>query len=968
MKFADRHNGPRASQVNEMLAALGLKSMDELVSQTVPADILLKEPLALDKALSEHEYLKRLKETASKNIPFRSMIGAGFYGTATPSVITRNILENPSWYTSYTPYQAEISQGRLEALLNFQTMIASLTGFNLANCSMLDDATAAGEAMRMMYELRSRAAVKEGRNVVFVDEKTFPQNISVIRTRAAALGIEVRIGSYKDYVFEPKCYGAIVQFPAADGSVNDYTEFAKKAHEAGALVTAIADLLSLAIFEAPANWGADIAVGSAQRFGLPMGFGGPVAGWMATRDEYKRFIPGRIIGISVDRLGKPAYRLALQTREQHIKREKATSNICTATALMAVMSGMYAAYHGSEGIRNIAMNCYTSAHKVARHLAAAGYGIKGLDNGEFFDTIEVMDINGNPLDIKAIRSRAEEAKINFYYTPQGTVRIAFDELTDCPERRTVLNIFGAAPACQCGTEADSIRILARKEPALTQEIFNRYHSETEMMRYIKKLERKDISLTHSMIPLGSCTMKLNAAAEMAAVTWSEFANVHPFAPAWQTEGSLQIVREVEHDLAVITGMAGSSLQATSGAGGEYAGLITIKAYLRGTGQSHRDIIIIPTSAHGTNPASAAMAGFKIVLVGCDDKGNINVDELCQKARENKDNLAGIMITYPSTHGVFEVQIRKIVDTIHENGGLVYMDGANMNAQVGITNPGFIGADVCHLNLHKTFAMPHGGGGPGVGPICVVEKLVPYLPGYPVKEMGIECGIAESLKSTKETAVGASPYGSPLLLPITHAYIKMLGADGLRRATETAILNANYTSAMLAPEFNTYYSGVTGRVAHECIIDLQNFKAEYGVDANDVAKRLMDFGFHAPTLSFPVHETLMVEPTESESKEELDRFIETLKTIKAECEAIKARISAAEAAGDKEAAEKAANDNLLKMAPHTAEEVCANEWSHPYSREEAAYPLEWIRDNKFWPASSRVDNGYGDRNLVAVREK
>ena len=589
MRFVDRHNGPDERQVGEMLAVLGLKDLSELVAQTVPSDILLKEPLALDKALSEHEYLGKLKNTARKNIPFRSMIGCGFYGTATPSVIKRNILENPSWYTSYTPYQAEISQGRLEALLNFQTMIASLTGFNLANCSMLDDSTAAAEAMRMMYELRPRAAVKEGRNIVFVDENIFPQNLSVIMTRAKGLGIEVVTGSYKDYTLDPKCYGAIVQFPAADGSVRDYGDFARRAHEAGAMVTAICDLLSLAIFKEPAAWGADIAVGSAQRFGLPMGFGGPVAGWMATKDEYKRFIPGRIIGISVDRLGKPAYRLALQTREQHIKREKATSNICTATALMAVMSGMYAAYHGADGIREIAFGCYKSAHKVAEKLSADGYTVRGVDGAcgteEFFDTIEIMDFKGKALDTADIRKKAEEAKINFYYTPAGTVRISFDELTDCKEKRTILDIFGAA--CECGTDSGhgkgeccetKTMILARENEALTQEIFNKYHSETEMMRYIKKLERKDISLTHSMIPLGSCTMKLNAAAEMAAVTWSEFADVHPFAPAWQTEGSMQIVREVEHDLSVITGMAGCSLQATSGAGGEYAGLTTIRAY------------------------------------------------------------------------------------------------------------------------------------------------------------------------------------------------------------------------------------------------------------------------------------------------------------------------------------------------------------------------------------------------------
>ena len=952
MRFVDRHNGPDERQVGEMLAVLGLKDLSELVAQTVPSDILLKEPLALDKALSEHEYLGKLKNIARKNIPFRSMIGCGFYGTATPSVITRNILENPSWYTSYTPYQAEISQGRLEALLNFQTMIASLTGFNLANCSMLDDSTAAGEAMRMMYELRPRAAVKEGRNIVFVDENIFPQNLSVIMTRAKGLGIEVVTGSYKDYTFDPKCYGAIVQFPAADGSVRDYGDFARRAHEAGAMVTAICDLLSLAIFKEPAAWGADIAVGSAQRFGLPMGFGGPVAGWMATKDEYKRFIPGRIIGISVDRLGKPAYRLALQTREQHIKREKATSNICTATALMAVMSGMYAAYHGADGIRKIAFGCYKSAHKVAEKLSAAGYTVRGVDGAcgteEFFDTIEIMDFKGKTLDTADIRKKAEEAKINFYYTPAGTIRISFDELTDCKEKRAILDIFGAA--CECGTDAGhgkgeccetKTRMLARENEALTQEIFNKYHSETEMMRYIKKLERKDISLTHSMIPLGSCTMKLNAAAEMAAVTWSEFADVHPFAPAWQTEGSMQIVREVEHDLSVITGMAGCSLQATSGAGGEYAGLTTIRAYLRGTGQENRDVMIIPTSAHGTNPASAAMAGFRIVLVGCDENGNINVEELCEKARENKDSLAGIMITYPSTHGVFEVHIRKIVDTIHENGGLVYMDGANMNAQVGITNPGFIGADVCHLNLHKTFAMPHGGGGPGVGPVCVAEHLAKFLPTHPIVSTGGEEGI---------TAVASAPWGSAMLLPITYGYIKMLGESGLRHATEMAIVNANYMSAALAGEYRTYYTGENGRVGHEMILDLTMFKKEYGVDCGDIAHRLMDYGFHAPTLSFPVHETLMVEPTESEPKAEMDRFIGSLIQIKRECEAIAGQA-----------------DNVVANAPHTAFEI-AGEWTHPYSREEAAFPLEWVRTSKFFPYVTKIDNGYGDRNLVCRNEE
>lgn len=935
LQFVDRHNGPRAHEEQEMLRVLGLNSMEELVKQTVPEDILLSEPLKLDPAMSESQYTARLKEIASKNKNFRSLIGMGFYGTASPAVITRNIFENPSWYTSYTPYQAEISQGRLEALINFQTMISSLTGFPLSNCSMLDDATAAAEAMRMMYELRSRDAVKAGKNVVFVDKNIFPQVLSVLQTRAAGLGIEIRLGNWAEYEIEDKCYGALLQYPAANGEVRDYSAFCEKMHAAGGLVSAYCDLLALALLKEPAAWGADIVCGSAQRFGLPMGFGGPAAGYMACADKYKRNLPGRIIGISLDRLGKKAVRLALQTREQHIKREKATSNICTATALMATMSGMFAIWHGPKGISEIALNAYGYAHAVAAKLVEAGYK---LSTENFFDTIE---IEGAP--VEEIRAKAIAAGFNFFYTECGKIRISFDELSNCAEAKAIGEIFSCKEGCPACPAAPSF--MKRETPFLTQKVFNSYHSETEMMRYIKKLERKDISLTHSMIPLGSCTMKLNAAVEMMPLSWSEFGNVHPYAPADQCEGTLQVIRELEHDLAVITGFDGCSLQPNSGAAGEYAGLMTIRNYLLANGKANRNIMIIPTSAHGTNPASAAMAGFDIVLVSCDEKGNINVDELREKAEAAAENLAGMMITYPSTHGVFEVKIREIAQIIHENGGLLYMDGANMNAQVGLTNPGTIGADVCHLNLHKTFAMPHGGGGPGVGPICTAKHLTPYLPGHPVVP---QCG-GEGI-----TAVSAAPYGSPLLLPITHAYIKLLGAEGLKKATEVAILNANYMSAKLLPEFKTLYTGATGRVAHECIIDLQHFRSEYGVDATDIAKRLMDFGFHAPTLSFPVHETLMIEPTESESLSELDRFIETMKCILAECEDIKA------GRADKD-------NNPVKMAPHTAEEVCANEWNHPYSREQAAYPLEWIRDNKFWPASSRVDNGYGDRNLVTVVE-
>lgn len=934
LKFVDRHNGPRQADEQLMLKALGVATLDELIKKTVPEDILLKEPLALDEAVSEHEYLARLKKIAGRNKPFRSLIGQGFYGTATPAVISRNIFENPSWYTSYTPYQAEISQGRLEALINFQTMISSLTGFTLSNCSMLDDATAAAEAMRMMYELRSRDAVKAGKNVIFVDENLFPAVLSVLKTRAGGLGIELHVGDYATYEFEEKCVGALVQYPAANGAVRDYADFCAKAHAAGALVTAYADLLALAILKEPAAWGADIACGTAQRFGLPMGFGGPVAGYMACADQYKRNLPGRIIGISVDRLGKPGLRLALQTREQHIKREKATSNICTATALMATMTGMFAVWHGPQGIREIALNAYHRAHAFANKLREAGYK---LAEERFFDTIEIVGA-----DVKAIRTKALAAGYNFFYTADGHIRISFDELSNCAEIQALSAIFGCKEGCPANKPGEP-DYLVRETPILTESVFSSYHSETEMMRYIKKLERKDISLTHSMIPLGSCTMKLNAAVEMLPLSWSEFGGVHPYAPADQCEGTLQVIRELEHDLAVITGFDGCSLQPTSGAAGEYAGLMTIRRYLKANGGENRNIMIIPTSAHGTNPASAAMAGFDIVLVGCDDNGNIDVEELRAKAEEAGDRLAGMMITYPSTHGVFEVRIREIAEIIHSHGGLLYMDGANMNAQVGLTNPGYIGADVCHLNLHKTFAMPHGGGGPGVGPICTAKALTPYLPGHPDVP---ECG------GKGMDAVGAAPYGSPLLLPITHAYIKLLGADGLRKVTEIAILNANYMSAKLLPELKTLYTGAKGHVAHECIIDLRHFKAEYGVDATDVAKRLMDFGFHAPTLSFPVHETLMIEPTESEPLAELDRFVDTLKTIVSECEAIKAGKLDAE-------------DNPVRMAPHPAEEVCADEWNHKYGREQAAYPLPWVRENKFWPACARVDNGFGDRNLVTV---
>lgn len=932
LSFADRHNGPRPGELAEMLKFLGLGSLDELVRKTVPSDILLKEPLALSPAMSETEYLARLKEMASKNKNFRSMIGMGFYGSAVLPVITRNIFENPVWYTSYTPYQAEISQGRLEALLNFQTVIMDLTGFNLTNCSLLDDATAAAEAMRMMYEVRTRDAVKAGKNVVFVDNNIFPHVLSVLKTRAAALGYVIEQGDFKDYSFNEKCYGAIVQYPAADGEVRDYSEFCARAHEKGILVTASCDILSLAVLKEPAAWGADVAVGSSQRLGLPMGFGGPVAGYMATDEKYKRNIPGRIIGVSVDRLGKKSLRLALQTREQHIKRDKATSNVCTASALCATMSGMYAVYHGPEGLRSIAAKAAKYAHVVGESLKKAGYR---LANDNFFDTIEVCGVNAGE-----IKAKAEAMRINFYYPDGNRVRFSFDELSDCEEAKKVLSIFGVEAPCGCSCADAGFGAMNRESAYLQDEVFNKYHSETEMMRYIKKLERRDISLTHSMIPLGSCTMKLNAAAEMMPLSWSELTNIHPYAPQDQAEGYLEMIRELEHDLAVITGFDSCSLQPTSGAAGEYAGLMTIRAYHHSRNEDFRNLMIIPTSAHGTNPASAVMAGFKIVLVNCDENGNINVEELRQKAEENRANLAGMMITYPSTYGIFEVRIREIIDIIHSNGGLVFMDGANMNAQIGLTSPGYIGADVCHLNLHKSFAMPHGGGGPGAGPICMAKHLTPFRPGHDMMPQYGGHG----------TPVSAAPFGNAMLMPITHAYIKMLGEEGLKRATMTAILNANYISERLKDSYKTLFKGAMGHVGHECILDLQNFKAEYGVDSTDIAKRLMDYGFHAPTLSFPVHETLMVEPTESEGKAELDRFIDTMVQIKSECEDIKSGKLDTE-------------DNPIKNAPHTADEVCADKWEHKYGREIAAFPLEWIRDNKLWPFVSRVDNGYGDRNLV-----
>ena len=935
-KFMNRHIGvTSSSDLSEMLKVIGVESVEELISQVIPASIRLKTPIALPtEGMSEYEFAAHVAALAAKNRQLRSFIGMGYYPTAVPAVVSRNVFENPAWYTSYTPYQAEISQGRLEALLNYQTAILSLTGMQIANCSLLDEATAAAEAMLMMYALRSREAVKQGRNQIFVDKDIFPQTLDVLLTRSEPFGIELIVDDFSTYEFNGMEFGALVQYPSASGEVRNYAAFAEKAHAAGALVAADADILSLALLTPPAEWGADIAVGSTQRLGCPMGYGGPSAGYMACREAYKRNIPGRIIGVSVDRLGNKALRMSLQMREQHIKREKATSNICTASALMASMAGFYCIYNGPEGLKRAAMTAHTSAVAVKEALEALGYKVT---NQNIFDTVEVE------AEAAVVQDIALAAGINFYYPSEGLVRLSTDEVTTPEEVEAIVAIFAEAK----GRKAKAVKIsdevklpaeLVRESAILAEPVFNKYHSESDMMRYIKQLELRDISLANSMISLGSCTMKLNAAAIMQPLSLAGFQNMHPFAPADQAEGYAELISELEGDLAKITGFAGCSLQPNSGAAGEYTGLMVIRAYHQSRGQGYRNIILIPASAHGTNPASAAMAGMKIVTVKCDENGNIDVEDLKAKAEEYSSELCGLMVTYPSTHGVFESRIREIVDAVHDAGGQVYMDGANMNAQVGLTNPGYIGADVCHLNLHKTFAMPHGGGGPGVGPICVAEHLTPFLPSHSVMTTGGEDGI---------TAVASSPWGSAMLLPITYGYIKMLGEEGLRHATEMAIVNANYMSSALKSEYCTYYSGETGRVGHEMILDLTNFKKDYGIDCGDIAHRLMDYGFHAPTLSFPVHETLMVEPTESEPKAEMDRFMEALVQIKRECEA-------AAASGEK--------DNVVVNAPHTAVEL-AGEWSHPYSRMEAAFPLEWVRVSKFFPYVTKIDNGYGDRNLV-----
>lgn len=944
-EFLYRHIGPRKNDIVEMVKTIGLNSLDELIDKVVPENIRLHQPLNLPKALTENEFLERVRDIASKNKVFRTYIGQGYYNTVFPSVIKRNILENPSWYTSYTPYQAEISQGRLEALLNFQTMVAELTAMPLANASLLDEATAAAEAMIMLFNSRSRDEVKNNIKKFVADSNLFPQTIDVLKTRSAPLGIELVITDTLKNALPEDAFGILIQYPDAKGEVNDFSKITEQCHSKQIKVAVAADLLSLVLLTPPGEWGADVVVGNTQRFGIPMGFGGPHAAYFATKEEFKRNMPGRIIGISVDSQGKRALRMALQTREQHIKRERATSNICTAQALLATMAGMYAVYHGADGLKNIANRIHNFASALSRELENLGY--QSL-NKNYFDTLRIA-VNSSS-QVEEIKSLALAKEINFLYL-QNEVYISLDETTSIKDISDILQVFaGAAGKTFSGTiEVSTGSIInsgfKRTSCFLTQEIFNKHRSETEMMRYIKMLERKDISLTHSMISLGSCTMKLNAATEMLPLSWPEFGNIHPFVPSNQAEGYLQLFNELETYLKEITGFEAVSFQPNSGAAGEYAGLLLIRQYHINNNQPQRNVVLIPSSAHGTNPASAAMAGMKIVVVDCDNNGNIKTDCLKSLAEQNKDTLAGFMVTYPSTHGVFESQIKEMAAIIHDNGGLVYMDGANMNAQVGLTNPATIGADVCHLNLHKTFAIPHGGGGPGVGPIAVNNKLAALLPGHPVVKTGGQQSVH---------AVSAAPFGSASVLVISHAYCSMLGSEGLTEATRIAILNANYMAVKLDKYFPVLYKGETNYVAHEMILDCRPIKAISDISEADIAKRLMDYGFHAPTLSFPVHGTLMVEPTESESIEELNRFIDALTSIYNEIQDV---ISGKE--------DKA--DNLLKNAPHTQEVVISNDWNHKYSREKAAFPLHWIRSNKFWPAVSRIDDAYGDRNLVCTCE-
>lgn len=936
--LAYRHIGISEKDEEKMLQKIGVKSLDELIDKTIPANIRLKEPLALPKTMTEYEFGQHIAGLAAKNKLYTTYIGMGWYNTITPAVIQRNVFENPVWYTSYTPYQTEVSQGRLEALMNFQTAVCDLTGMPLANCSLLDEATAAAEAVTMMYALRPRDMQKSGANVVFVDEAVFPQTLAVMTTRAIPQGIELRIGKYHEMEFTPDIFACVLQYPNAAGNVEDYRAFVEKAHAANCKVAVAADILSLTLLTPPGEWGADIVFGTTQRLGTPMFYGGPSAAYFATRDEYKRNMPGRIIGWSKDKYGKLCYRMALQTREQHIKREKATSNICTAQALLATMAGFYAVYHGPEGIRTIAERIHSIAVFLEKSINRLGY--KQV-NAQYFDTLRFA--LPDTISAQQIRTIALSKEVNLRYFKNGDVGMSIDETTDIAAVNVLLSIFAIAAGRDWEKTSDvpmasSISAEMKRQSAyLTHEVFNKYHTETEMMRYIKRLDRKDISLAHSMISLGSCTMKLNAAAEMLPLSRPEFMNMHPLVPEDQAEGYRELISNLSEELKIITGFAGVSLQPNSGAAGEYAGLRVIRAYLESIGQGHRNKVLIPASAHGTNPASAIQAGFTTVTCACDAQGNVDMADLRAKAEENKDDLAALMITYPSTHGIFETEIVEICHIIHACGAQVYMDGANMNAQVGLTNPSFIGADVCHLNLHKTFASPHGGGGPGVGPICVAEHLVPFLPGH-------------KLFGNAANQVSGAPFGSAGILPITYGYIRMMGTEGLTRATKIAILSANYLAACLKDTYGIVYRGATGFVGHEMILECRKVHEETGISENDIAKRLMDYGYHAPTLSFPVHGTLMIEPTESESLAELDNFVHVMLTIWDEIQEVKN-------------GEVDKTDNVLVNAPHPEYEVVADTWEHSYTRQKAAYPIESVRENKFWVNVARVDNTLGDRKLL-----
>lgn len=935
--FAARHIGPDKSETAEMLANIGVDTMNELIDKTIPKDIRLQKKLNIGEPMNEFEYLSELKKIADKNTIFKSYIGQGYYDTITPSVILRNLFENPGWYTQYTPYQAEIAQGRLESLLNFQTMVSDLTALPIANASLLDEGTAAAEAMAMLFNYKNKDHDHITAGKFFVDEKIFEQTKEILITRSKPVGIEIIFGDYKTAEIDGTYFGAIVQYPNSEGSIEDHRRFIETVHAVNAHIIMATDLLALTLLTPPGELGTDVAIGSSQRFGVPMGYGGPHAAFFATKDEFKRNIPGRIIGVSIDTENNRALRMALQTREQHIRREKATSNICTAQALLANMAAMYAVYHGPHGLKNIAERITLLTSSLAEGLEESGYE---LLTENYFDTITLKIDNREKL-----QAISEQHEMNFHFSADDLVTLSLDETTTQSDVLDILSVFNDANdidttiiTFEHENESEHIPVsLQRKSSYLLHPVFNKYHSETEMMRYIKLLENKDLSLTHSMIPLGSCTMKLNAATELIPVSWPQFSKIHPFAPATQTKGYDIIIKELEKLLSIITGFKACSLQPNSGAQGEFAGLMTIRRFQQSKKEVNRNVILIPVSAHGTNPASAVMAGFKVVITKCDTEGNIDIDDLRAQAEKNKDSLAGLMVTYPSTHGVFEEGIREICKIIHDNGGLVYMDGANMNAQVGLTSPGFIGADVCHLNLHKTFAIPHGGGGPGMGPICVNERLAPFLPG-----------------SANAGYVSAAPFGSASILLISYAYIKMLGEKGLREATEYAILNANYMKAKLKNNFKILFTGKGGTCAHEFIVDLRPFKNSAGIEAEDVAKRLMDYGFHAPTLSFPVAGTIMIEPTESENKEELDRFCEALNSIYKEIKSV-------------ERGEADKKDNVLKNAPHTLAVVTADDWKHSYSRSKAAFPLPYLKENKFWPTISRVNNTYGDRNLICTCE-